>query len=65
MEELLVLGQIPFTDIRISFDGWLTIMVILLLVFFAVNFIHAKSAAIRAYILSQKVSRLLTHHHLM
>lgn len=65
MEELLVLGQIPFTSIRISFDDWLVIVAVLLVLFFVVNLIQARSAAIQAYLLSQKVSRLLTHYHLL
>ena len=64
MEELLVLGQIPFTNIRISFDNWLLIVTALLLALVIVSLIHAKLAAIQAYLLNQKVSRLLTHHHL-
>lgn len=65
MEELLVLGQVPFTNIQISFDTWLLITAALLILFVTVSFIHAKSAAIHAYILSQKVLRLLAHHRLI
>lgn len=65
MEELLVLGQIPFTNIQISFNAWLTIVAIGMLLLIVFNMIHAKSAAIHAYILSQKVSHLLTHHRLL
>lgn len=65
MEEFLVLGIVPNTNIQISFVGWLLAVQLLLLIALLVKHIATKYSAMHAALLNRKALHLLTVHHLM
>lgn len=65
MEEFLVLGIVPNTDIQIGFVGWLVAVQLLLLILLVTKLFLAKLPKIHAAHLHRKVLHLLTIHNLL
>jgi len=65
MEEFLVLGIVPNTDIQISFVGWLLIVQTLLLAVLITKILMNKIAQLRTSYLDRRALHLLTVHHLL
>lgn len=65
MEEFLVLGIVPNTDVQISFVGWLIIVQLLFLALLISKLLIVKLSAFHAAHLNRKVLHLLTVHRLL
>lgn len=60
MQNFLVLGYIPGTDIQISFTVWLTAILLGAAVWLAIR----ERDSLRAAVLAWYVARLIKHHQL-
>ena len=65
MEEMLVLGIVPHTNVQISFAAWLFMIIgVISFVVFAHNITNL-AHAMRAERLSRRAYQLMTLHHLV
>lgn len=65
MLESLMLGEIPGTSIQLSFDGWLLLVAVLLMVILAIRIGKRCLPNMRAMYFGRKALKLLSQHHLL
>ncbi len=68
MQELIVLGQIPGTDIQINFSDWVHLVLILfgvIILFQALPAFRAVWHGMKAYARSRRALKLLNQYHLL
>lgn len=65
MEELLVLGQIPYTSIRIDFYDWCVVIILLIVFVISIKILLVTFPKLKAFHFSRKAFRLLAQYHLL